>query len=91
MATLHELTLFSLLAYREHEVNSILPPNGWSRDDLLSREDVESGFAADVYRRGSEIVVAFRGTDDDSFLRGLINGRDWANNRSSIGASLSPD
>jgi hypothetical protein len=75
-ATQREIELATLAynAYVPSDPN-ILPTGSWPRQSDLFRADPATGFSASVYKNGSELVIAFRGTDDPKivdFLEGNI-------------------
>ncbi|MEJ1965413.1 MAG: Mbeg1-like protein [Gammaproteobacteria bacterium] len=61
-----ELALLTYDAYTSPPANSVpLDVLLWTRDEILSADDdPKTGYGASVYRRGSEVVIAFRGTDE---------------------------
>ncbi|MEJ1965411.1 MAG: hypothetical protein WDO56_29280 [Gammaproteobacteria bacterium] len=71
-----ELALLSYDAYASPGANRVPLDNlGWIRDSNLSKSnDPKTGFGVSVYRNGSEIVVAFRGTD------ALFGADTWSGN-----------
>jgi len=74
MATDVQLAAFSINAYRPTDTNRIIVP-AWTELASLSRPHTASGFGATVYQGpttpndGSEVVIAFRGTDFDGGMR----------------------
>jgi hypothetical protein len=63
MATQLELAVLTYDSYTMTPVNR-LPLQGWTADhDPDFNDSSWSGFGATVYTRGSEVVIAFRGTD----------------------------
>ena len=59
-----EYALFSSLAYASSDTNTVVLPAQWDEDeDLDDQADAGTGFAASVFVRGNEIVVAIRGTE----------------------------
>lgn len=67
---------YAQLAYESYNngASGIAAQNGWNRMDRISKD---SGFQADVYRKGDRIVIAYRGTDTNS-------GVDWKANASAL-------
>lgn len=61
MAADLELARFSSLVYPASDPNRIAPPSGWTI--ALDAPPSLSGFTAAAYRNGSEIVIAYAGTD----------------------------
>lgn len=58
------------LAFAEHVYKSWGAPNGWSLTE--SSHDISTGFHAAVYTRGSDAIIAFRGSE--------LGTSDWVNN-----------
>lgn len=84
MAIPTELALIANAAYLDmrDENNAPVVPSGWA---LLPRTDFglsigpsPSGFSAEIFQRGNEIVIAFQGTNSDPFTADGI--RDWWTN-----------
>jgi hypothetical protein len=80
-------TDFGLMAdasYRDIRGNANQPvvPQGWSRLDRtqfgLSPGPSPSGFSAEIFRRGSDIVIAFQGTNPDPVSADGVS--DWFTN-----------
>lgn len=73
------LAAMSFNSYRPSEENRFeIEAAGWHILTALSRPDRGDGFDATVFRSNTgEIVIAFRGTDGDSFLG---NATDWDDN-----------
>jgi glutamate-1-semialdehyde aminotransferase len=71
MATDLELAVLANAVYVAHPNNSVLTPS-WKPVDALARSH-PSGFAAQVFEKGNEVVIAFRGTDDPKFAD-FLNG-----------------
>ena len=85
MATLKEYAIFSAFVYNNARgAGNTLPPlQGWAEipgpSDMNPR-DSKNGFTAMAFKKGDEIVIAFKGTD---FLLGNNNPefiRDWTAN-----------
>jgi Putative lipase essential for disintegration of autophagic bodies inside the vacuole len=74
MTTELDLAILVYMAYSPADINQI-PTGNWTADIDLTRNDTASGFAATTYVNGAgEVVIALRGTDDESKL-----DPDWAN------------
>jgi hypothetical protein len=76
MATDIELAVLAYSSYTTSDENSIRPPS-WVPQAGLSRTDA-SGFAAEVFQKGGEVVISFRGTDaektDWNMIEDFIKG-----------------
>jgi hypothetical protein len=66
MATEIELASLAYRVYGQSDENEIKMPL-WPEDTALARS-ASSGFGASVYAKGSEVVIAFRGTDFAPFF-----------------------
>ncbi len=84
MATLIEYALMANAAYRDIRglKNRPVIPEGWTRLDrtqfgLPSTPDA-AGFSAEIFQKGTEIVIAFEGTNPDGFSADGL--RDWITN-----------
>src|SRR5882724_3756014 len=60
-----ERALLSLTTYAASDINNI-PTGGWVVDTALTSNASITGFVGTVYRKGSEVVISFRGTDGPS-------------------------
>ena len=60
-----DYALFSTRVYDASKLNKTGVPAGWT--ELTWQPDYRfSGFSAGAYRRGSEVVIAYTGTNDKS-------------------------
>lgn len=86
MATTLDYALMAGSAYQRnrHEQNWIPAPTGWDElgNSIGYEYDPSSGYEAVAYRNGSEIVIAFAGTDEP---------KDWAANLALAGAFWTPE
>ncbi len=86
MATTLDYALMAGSAYQRnrHEQNWIPAPTGWDElgNGIGYEYDPSSGYEAVAYRNGSEIVIAFAGTDEP---------KDWAANLALAGAFWTPE
>lgn len=57
-----EMAILSYNAYLPSDANT-LPTGDWEWLAEFTADDTNIGFGATVYRAGTEIVIAFRGTD----------------------------
>lgn len=65
VVSLQDYALLSVDAYNDFDDRQ--PPSGWNRLDITIAQ-ADLNFSAAVYQKGSEIVIAYRGTDTDSEL-----------------------
>jgi len=67
MANISEYAQLSLLVYDVHDTNKIkVPSDDWNQIEYLAN-DPATGFSYGVYEKGNEIVIAYTGTDPDSW------------------------
>src|SRR3569623_263078 len=62
MATLNEYAQFSSIVYAKTQENELSIPTGWV-EERPWQSDTLSGFSAGAYKKGSEIVISFTGTN----------------------------
>ncbi len=63
MATREQCAQMSGAVYDRTDENSMFAPNGWTEQIWLP-DDAITGFSAGVYFNGTEVVVAFTGTNE---------------------------
>lgn len=71
----------AIMAYRSYQpsLNNDLEMPSWQRENRIG----DDGFAASVFSKGNDVVVAFRGTDDPK-TQDVISGNIPAAKRRSL-------
>ncbi|HSP31874.1 MAG TPA: hypothetical protein VLO13_07700, partial [Halomonas sp.] len=70
MVTKHEYAQFASIVYEKTDENKLPIPTGWV-EERPWQADTLSGFSAGAYKRGSEIVISYTGTNGE--LEGTLD------------------